>query len=90
MLNGKNAYPSFSAGHLYFGQNKFKWVSLFTVFLLLCSCCSSSVCLGKAPSLDSAEIVAAFLRCTGFIETPVKDLLATDNRDGHHTEVSDL
>ena len=78
------------AGYLNFGHSKFKWVSLFTVFLLLCSCCSSSACLGKAPSLDSAEIIAAFLRCTGFIKTPVKDLLTTDNRDGHLTETSDL
>ena len=35
MLNGKNAYPSFSAGRLYFGHDKFKWVSLFTVLILL-------------------------------------------------------
>ena len=25
-----------------------------------------------------------------FHKTPVKDLLATDNRNGHHTEISDL
>ena len=68
MLNGKNAYPSFSAERLYFGHNKFECVSLFKVLILLCRCCSSSAGLGKALSLDSAEIIAAFLRCTGFIK----------------------
>ena len=46
--------------------------------------------LEKLRRLIVRKIIAAFLRCTGFIKTPVKDLLTTDNRDGHHTEISDL
>ena len=45
--------------------------------------------LEKATSLDCGEIIKACLKCTGFMKTPVMDLLSTDNRDVHDTENPD-
>ena len=43
--------------------------------------------LGKLRRLILRKLLQRF---SGFIKTLVKNLLATDNRDGHHTEISDL
>ena len=46
--------------------------------------------LRKLRRFDCGEIIKAFLKCTGFMKTPVMDLLSSDNRDVHHTENPNL
>ena len=46
--------------------------------------------LGKLRRLIVRKLLQRFYVAPVSLKTPVKDFLATENRDGHHTEISYL